>query len=126
MPANDSASSLTATTRLLRSQKRRGPFSEPRHSATGLGDGEALGKIAVVAGAANVGKSLLVIALPRDCVLLSFAGLPGPFVRHLERQLKLVAKLFAIRKIQLVLLDKELAVHLVGGVFDQKLILVPG
>ena len=86
----------------------------------------ALGKIAVVAGAANVGKSLLVIALPRDCVLLSFAGLPGPFVRHLERQLKLVAKLFAIRQIQLVLLDKELAVHLVRGVFDQKLILVPG
>lgn len=38
---------------------------------------------------------------------------------------ELAAKFFAVWKVELVFLHKELAVHLVGGVFDEQFVLVP-
>lgn len=40
--------------------------------------------------------------------------------------LQLAAQFLAVGEVELVFLDEELAVHLVGGVFDEQFVLVPG
>jgi hypothetical protein len=59
------------------------------------------------------------------CLRSSWNILAGAFFRDLEGEFQLPPELLAARQIELVLLDEELAVHLVGGIFDKQFILVP-
>ena len=44
----------------------------------------------------------------------------------MQGDFQFAAKLFAVGQVKLVFLDEKLAVHLVGGVFDEQFVLVPG
>lgn len=48
------------------------------------------------------------------------------FSGKLEGEFEFAAQFLAIGQVELVFLDEELAVHLVGGVFDKQFVLVPG
>ena len=50
----------------------------------------------------------------------------GQFLGDLQSMLQLAAKFFAVGEVELVLLDKELAIHLVGSVFDKEFVFVSG
>jgi hypothetical protein len=50
----------------------------------------------------------------------------GLFFGDLQSMLQLAAEFFAVGEVELVLLDKELAIHLVGGVFDKEFVFVSG
>jgi hypothetical protein len=44
----------------------------------------------------------------------------------LESEFEFAAEFFAVGKIELVFLDEELAIHLIGGVFDKQFVFVAG
>lgn len=44
--------------------------------------------------------------------------------RDLEGNFQFAAEFFAVGEVELVFLDEELAVHLVGGVFDEEFVFV--
>ena len=44
----------------------------------------------------------------------------------MESEFEFAAEFFAVGEVELVFLDEELAIHLVGGVFDKQLVFVPG
>ena len=57
------------------------------------------------------------------CLLVFFAA---AIFGDLQGEFQLAAEFLAIGQVELVFLDEELAVHLIGGVFDEQLVLVAG